>query len=118
MSDIFHKFFVFFLLFCLFVCFFFQAEDGIRDRLVTGVQTCALPILQQGNEQVAAGYVLYGSSTMLVYSSGNGVNGFTLDPSNGQFCLSHPNMKMPESGRIYSMNEGNKIGRASCRERV
>jgi fructose-1,6-bisphosphatase I len=64
-------------------------------------------MLQQGNEQVAAGYVLYGSSTMLVYSSGNGVNGFTLDPSNGQFCLSHPNMKMPESGRIYSMNEGN-----------
>ena len=64
-------------------------------------------MLQQGNEQVAAGYVLYGSSTMLVYSSGNGVNGFTLDPSNGQFCLSHPNMKMPDSGRIYSMNEGN-----------
>jgi fructose-1,6-bisphosphatase I len=64
-------------------------------------------MLQQGNKQVAAGYVLYGSSTMLVYSSGNGVHGFTLDPLNGQFCLSHPNMKMPDSGRIYSMNEGN-----------
>jgi len=64
-------------------------------------------MLQQGNEQVAAGYVLYGSSTMLVYSSGNGVHGFTLDPSNGQFCLSHQNMKMPDNGRIYSMNEGN-----------
>jgi fructose-1,6-bisphosphatase I len=64
-------------------------------------------MLQVGNKQVAAGYVLYGSSTMLVYSTGRGVNGFTLDPSIGEFCLSHPNMKMPETGRQYAMNEGN-----------
>jgi fructose-1,6-bisphosphatase I len=64
-------------------------------------------MLQKGNEQVAAGYVLYGSSTMIVYTTGRGVNGFTLDPSIGEFCLSHPNMKMPETGRIYAMNEGN-----------
>ncbi len=64
-------------------------------------------MLQKGTEQVAAGYVLYGSSTMLVYSTGHGVNGFTLDPSIGEFCLSHPLMRMPESGRIYAMNEGN-----------
>ena len=64
-------------------------------------------MLQIGHQQVAAGYVLYGSSTMLVYTTGRGVNGFTLDPSIGEFCLSHPNMKMPETGRIYAMNEGN-----------
>jgi fructose-1,6-bisphosphatase I len=64
-------------------------------------------MLQPGDKQVAGGYVLYGSSTMLVYTTGNGVNGFTLDPSIGEFCLSHPNMKTPETGRIYSMNEGN-----------
>lgn len=64
-------------------------------------------MLQVGTEQVAAGYVLYGSSTMLVYTTGHGVNGFTLDPSIGEFCLSHPNMKMPETGRLYAMNEGN-----------
>jgi fructose-1,6-bisphosphatase I len=64
-------------------------------------------MLQKGTQQVAAGYVLYGSSTMLVYTTGHGVNGFTLDPSIGEFCLSHPNMKMPETGRLYAMNEGN-----------
>jgi fructose-1,6-bisphosphatase I len=63
--------------------------------------------LQPGNKQVAAGYVIYGSSTMLVYTTGNGVNGFTLDPSIGTFCLSHPNIRMPENGKIYSINEGN-----------
>lgn len=63
--------------------------------------------LQPGVEQVAAGYVIYGSSTMLVFTTGNGVNGFTLDPSIGVFCLSHPNMKIPETGKIYSINEGN-----------
>lgn len=63
--------------------------------------------LQKGTEQVAAGYVLYGSSTMLVYTTGNGVNGFTLDPWIGEYCLSHPNMKAPETGRVYSINEGN-----------
>lgn len=65
--------------------------------------------LQAGSEQVAAGYVVYGSSTMLVYTTGHGVNGFTLDPSIGEFCLSHPNMRIPESGNIYSINEGNYI---------
>lgn len=63
--------------------------------------------LQPGAEQVAAGYVIYGSSTMLVYTTGHGVNGFTLEPSIGEFCLSHPNMRIPEDGAIYSMNEGN-----------
>jgi fructose-1,6-bisphosphatase I len=64
-------------------------------------------MLQAGTEQIAAGYVLYGSSTMLVYTTGKGVHGFTLDPSTGEFCLSHPDMKMPERGRLYAMNEGN-----------
>lgn len=64
---------------------------------------------QRGTEQVAAGYVIYGSSAMLVYTTGKGVNGFTLDPSIGEFCLSHPNMKIPKSGNIYSVNEGNYL---------
>jgi fructose-1,6-bisphosphatase I len=63
--------------------------------------------LQKGSDQVAAGYVIYGSSTMLVYTTGNGVNGFTLEPNIGEFCLSHPDMKFPEQGAIYSINEGN-----------
>lgn len=63
-------------------------------------------ILQTGDEQVAAGYILYGSSTMLVYTTGHGVNGFTYEPSLGEYVLSHPNMKMPETGKIYSINEG------------
>ena len=65
--------------------------------------------LQPGNQQVAAGYVVYGSSTMIVYTTGNGVNGFTLDPSIGVFCLSHPNMQIPSMGKIYSINEGNYV---------
>ena len=60
-----------------------------------------------GVNQVAAGYVIYGSSTMLVYTTGNGVNGFTLDPSVGTYFLSHPNMTYPKTGKIYSVNEGN-----------
>ncbi|ANE49870.1 class 1 fructose-bisphosphatase [Flavisolibacter tropicus] len=63
--------------------------------------------LQKGRNQVAAGYVIYGSSTMLVYATRRGVNGFTLDPSIGEFCLSHPNLKCPDSGKIYSVNHGN-----------
>ncbi len=66
-------------------------------------------VLQNGTEQVAAGYVIYGSSTMLVYTTGKGVNGFTLDPSIGEFCLSHPEMRIPENGTIYSLNEGNYV---------
>ncbi len=65
--------------------------------------------LQPGTSQIAAGYVIYGSSTMLVYTTGNGVNGFTLDPSIGTYCLSHPNMRFPDYGNIYSINEGNYI---------
>lgn len=65
--------------------------------------------LQPGNMQVAAGYIVYGSSTMLVFTTGHGVNGFTLDPSIGTYCLSHPNMKIPEKGKIYSINEGNYV---------
>jgi fructose-1,6-bisphosphatase I len=65
--------------------------------------------LQPGNMQVAAGYIIYGTSTMLVYTTGHGVNGFTLNPALGTYYLSHPNMTFPESGRIYSVNEGNYI---------
>tara|TARA_R110000765_G_scaffold4124_1_gene13149 strand:- start:6 stop:1016 length:1011 start_codon:yes stop_codon:yes gene_type:complete len=65
--------------------------------------------LQPGNKQVAAGYVVYGTSTMLVYTTGDGVNGFTLNPALGTFYLSHPNMKFPEDGTIYSVNEGNYV---------
>ncbi|MDN3665246.1 class 1 fructose-bisphosphatase [Algibacter miyuki] len=65
--------------------------------------------LQKGVEQVAAGYVVYGTSTMLVYTTGDGVNGFTLNPAIGSFYLSHPNMEFPEDGNIYSVNEGNYI---------
>ena len=64
-------------------------------------------ILQNGNAQVAAGYVIYGTATMLVYTTGNGVNGFTLDDSIQEFCLSHPDIKTPKTGTIFSLNEGN-----------
>lgn len=63
--------------------------------------------LQPGINQVAAGYIIYGTSTMLVYTTGHGVNGFTLNPAMGTFYLSHPNMEFPETGNIYSINEGN-----------
>ncbi|MBU2928112.1 class 1 fructose-bisphosphatase [Winogradskyella psychrotolerans] len=63
--------------------------------------------LQKGSAQVAAGYVVYGTSTMLVYTTGDGVNGFTLNPAIGSYYLSHPNMEFPEDGNIYSVNEGN-----------
>jgi fructose-1,6-bisphosphatase I len=65
--------------------------------------------LQEGYKQVAAGYVIYGSSTMLVYTAGHGVYGFTLDPAFGEFLLSHDNIKIPANGRIYSLNEGNYL---------
>lgn len=63
-------------------------------------------ILQKGSEQVAAGYMIYGSSTMLVYTTGKGVHGFTLDPSVGEFLLSHSDIRIPKRGKIYSVNEG------------
>jgi fructose-1,6-bisphosphatase I len=65
--------------------------------------------LQKGREQVAAGYVIYGTSTMIVYTTGKGVNGFTLNPAIGTFYLSHPQMRFPETGNIYSVNEGNYV---------
>lgn len=65
--------------------------------------------LQPGHKQVAAGYIIYGTSTMLVYTTGHGVNGFTLNPALGTYYLSHPNMRFPEKGKIYSMNEGNYV---------
>ncbi len=65
--------------------------------------------LQPGNLQVAAGYIVYGTSTMLVYTTGHGVNGFTLNPALGTYYLSHPNMQFPENGKIYSVNEGNYV---------
>ena len=73
----------------------------------TGSKATLADMLQAGTQQVAAGYVLYGSSTILVYTTGNGVNGLTLDPAIGEYFLSHPDMKMPENGRLYSVNEGN-----------
>jgi len=74
-----------------------------------GMPPTAEDFLQPGHKQVAAGYVIYGSSTMLVYTTGNGVNGFTYDPSLGTFLLSHEHMMIPRDGRIYSINEGNYI---------
>ncbi|BDW92676.1 fructose-1,6-bisphosphatase class 1 [Flagellimonas marinaquae] len=65
--------------------------------------------LQPGKNQIAAGYIIYGTSTMYVYTTGHGVNGFTLNPALGTFYLSHPNMQFPETGQIYSVNEGNYI---------
>lgn len=65
--------------------------------------------LQPGLKQVAAGYIIYGSSTIFVYTAGNGVHGFTLDPSFGEFILSHKNIKTPKKGKIYSINEGNYL---------
>jgi fructose-1,6-bisphosphatase I len=78
------------------------------------VTPCGTPVtiedfLQPGNQQVAAGYIVYGTSTMIVYSTGHGVNGFTLNPAIGTYYLSHPNMSFPEKGSIYSVNEGNYV---------
>lgn len=75
-------------------------------RRISNDGECQLKdFLQDGVEQVAAGYVIYGSSTMLVYTTGKGVNGFTLDPSIGEFCLSHPDIKIPQEGKIYAVNQ-------------
>jgi len=80
-------------------------------RRITPVGTPVdkMDFLQRGSQQVCAGYVVYGTSTMLVYTSGHGVNGFTLNPATGSFYLSHPDMKFPETGSIYSINEGNYV---------
>ena len=82
---------------------------GIYRRVSPVSEKCSLDdFLQKGRELVAAGYVIYGSSTMLVYSAGEKVNGFTLDPSLGEFCLSHHDIKIPKKGKIYSVNESYK----------
>lgn len=81
----------------------------IRRSSEPGTPVGASDYLQKGTSMVAAGYIIYGSSTMLVYTTGRGVNGFTLDPSIGEFCLSHPDMKCPANGKIYSINEGNYV---------
>ncbi len=80
-------------------------------RRITPVGTAVTidDFLQKGSQQVAAGYIVYGTSTMIVYTTGHGVNGFTLNPAIGTFYLSHPNMKFPVDGNIYSVNEGNYI---------
>jgi fructose-1,6-bisphosphatase I len=78
-----------------------------RESVVKATHNPLDDLLQPGVRQLAAGYVLYGSSTVLVFTTGHGVNGFTLNPSIGAFILSHPNIRMPESGAIYSVNEAN-----------
>jgi fructose-1,6-bisphosphatase I len=82
---------------------------SIYKRLSESGPGSTADLLQKGTQLVAAGYIIYGSSTMLVYTTGRGVNGFTLDPSVGLFILSHPQMKYPEKGTIYSINESNYI---------
>jgi fructose-1,6-bisphosphatase I len=78
-----------------------------REPDPTGNREPLSDILQSGRQQLAAGYVVYGSSTMLVYTAGYGVSGFTLDPHIGAFVISHPSMRMPDEGSIYSVNEAN-----------
>ncbi|HEY2412684.1 MAG TPA: class 1 fructose-bisphosphatase [Pirellulaceae bacterium] len=78
-----------------------------REPDPSGTRDVMGDVLQPGYRQIAAGYVVYGSSTMLVYSAGNGVHGFTLDPSIGAYLMSHENMQMPTSGTVYSCNEAN-----------
>jgi fructose-1,6-bisphosphatase I len=80
---------------------------SIYKRLSLDKPVTEEDILQKGHQQVAAGYVIYGTATMFVYTTGNGVNGFTLDDSIQEFCLSHPNIKTPSKGTIFSVNEGN-----------
>lgn len=80
---------------------------SIRQQEGSDEDGLALDLLQEGRKQIAAGYVLYGPSTMLVYSIGKGVHSFTLDPSLGEFILSSENIQVPEHGPIYSVNEGN-----------
>jgi fructose-1,6-bisphosphatase I len=81
---------------------------GVHKRISKGDEPALSDCLQPGYKQVAAGYIIYGSSTMFVYTTGSRVHGFTLDPSVGEFFLSHPNLQIPERGAIYSINEGNE----------
>lgn len=84
-----------------------------RRKSGAGTPISSNDILQKGSDQVAAGYILYGSSTMLVYTTGHGVHGFTYEPGLGEYFLSHPDMKIPPMGRIYSINEGASNGFSS-----
>ena len=77
-----------------------------RRKTPVGTAITERDILQKGSDQVASGYILYGSSTLLVYTTGHGVNGFTYESTLGEYFLSHPNMEIPEDGKIYSINEG------------
>ncbi len=81
---------------------------SIHRRITIGKHGTLTDCLQRGSSQVAAGYILYGSSTMLVYTTGDGVHGFTYDPSVGEFFLSHENIRIPMRGNTYSINEGNR----------
>jgi len=80
---------------------------SIHRRQTAGGQGALSDLLQPGNTLIAAGYIIYGSSTMFVYSTGDGVHGFTLDPSVGEFFLSHENIRIPEKSKYFSVNEGN-----------
>ena len=80
---------------------------AIRQQEGMDTDGSGLDLMQDGRKQIAAGYILYGPSTMLIYSIGKGVHSFTLDPSLGEFILSEENIKIPDSGPIYSVNEGN-----------
>jgi fructose-1,6-bisphosphatase I len=81
----------------------------VHRRVTVGRHGSLADCLQRGSSQVAAGYILYGSSTMLVYTTGEGVHGFTYDPSAGEFFLSHENIRIPARGNTYSVNEGNYV---------
>lgn len=84
-----------------------DASEKAQAFLPKGFPGTQEDLLQEGRKQVAAGYIIYGSSTMMVFSTGEGVHGFTLDPSVGEFYLSHPDIRIPEKGKYYSINEGN-----------
>src|SRR5687768_9044223 len=81
---------------------------SIFQKVTAGTRGTLKDCLQRGDQLVAAGYMVYGPSTMMVYSTGQGVHGFTLDPSVGEFLLSHPNLKFPEKPAYYSVNHGNE----------
>ncbi|MFA6233603.1 MAG: class 1 fructose-bisphosphatase, partial [Bacteroidota bacterium] len=82
---------------------------SIFHRVSVGDRGTEADVAQAGIKQVAAGYIMYGSSTLMVFTTGEGVQGFTLDPTIGAFLLSHPNMTIPKRGRYYSVNEGNRM---------
>ncbi|MET0390858.1 MAG: class 1 fructose-bisphosphatase [Polyangiales bacterium] len=82
----------------------FSVHRRLSETAEPGLADC----LQPGKSQLAAGYIIYGSSCMFVFTTGQGVHGFTLDPTVGEFFLSHPDIRMPERGKLYSINEGNE----------